>query len=183
MYQRGADIFHNSHITVSTHCDVLPQNILIFLFPLKKAPQVSSSFLCHKFRFFFFSTKEWTESVQDTHRFLFDLCRLWSAVRWNSQLRCSDTARRRKLDTNLTTETCYRHCASVFFAVRHNSTLHISSCVERRNSLHTSCPADYAMETESFLANICGLKKLSAYATPGRPVAFGNVQTKPHCKT
>ena len=55
-----------------------------------------------------------------------------------------------------------RHCASVFFAVRHNSTLHISSCVERRNSLHTSCPADYAMETESFLANICGLKKLSA---------------------
>ena len=30
MYQRGADIFHNSHIVVPTRYDVLPQNILIF---------------------------------------------------------------------------------------------------------------------------------------------------------
>ena len=61
---------------------------------------------------------------------------------WNSQLRCSDTARRRKLDTNLTTEPCYRHCAAAFFL----SSIYISQafkitarCKDLLSDVMTSC--------------------------------------------
>ena len=47
MYQRGADIFHNSHIVAPTRCDVLPQNILIFsLSFLSKNVPVSPGRFC-----------------------------------------------------------------------------------------------------------------------------------------
>ena len=54
----------------------------------------------------------------------------------------SDTARRRKLDTNLTTEPCYRHCAAAFFL----SSIYISQafkitarCKDLLSDVMTSC--------------------------------------------
>ncbi len=78
-----------------------------------------------------------------THRFLFQFCSVYDPATVSLELAASLlrlTARRRKLDTNLTTEPCYRHCAAAFFLSIYILTFKITArCKDLLSDVMTSC--------------------------------------------